>query len=64
MVTSVEAPSITLTVGADITIDPAAPDALRQAIGQALTVENPSYREAEDRGRSTRDLEPDLSYYR
>ncbi len=61
---SVAAPSITLTVGAGITIDSAAPSALRRAIGQALTVENPSYREAEERSRSTRDLEPDLHYYR
>ena len=68
MVSSVEAPvepaPITLTVGAAITIDPAAPVALRRVIGDALTVENPAYREAEERGRSTRDLEPELRYYR
>ncbi len=64
MVASVEAPPVTLTVGADITIDAGAPLALRRAIGEALTVENPSYREAEEHGRSTRDLDPILSYYR
>jgi len=61
---SVEAPPVTLTVGADITIDAGAPLALRRAICEVLTVENPAYREAEEHGRSTRDLEPDLSYYR
>jgi len=64
MVASVEARPITLIVGAEITIDAGVPFALRQAISQALTVENPAYREAEERGRRTRDLEPDLSYYR
>ncbi len=64
MVCSVEAPPITLTVGAAITIDAATPVALRRAIGVALTVDNPAYREAEEHGRSTRDLEPELSYYR
>ncbi len=64
MVASVEALPVTLTVGAEITIDTAAPFELRQAIGQALTVENPAYRDAEERGRSTRDLDPWLFYYR
>ncbi len=68
MVFSVEAPveaaPITLTVGAAITIDPAASVALRRAIGYALTVENPAYREAEEHGRSTRDLDSELRYYR
>jgi len=68
MVTSVEstveAVPITLTVGADITIDAGAPLALRRAIGEALTVENPAYREAEDHSRSTRDLDSNLHYYR
>jgi len=64
MVASVEAPPVTLTVGADITIHAGVPLGLRRAVGEALTVENPAYREAEERGRSTRDLEPDLHYYR
>ena len=41
----------------------AAPLALRLAIRQALTLPNPAYREAEEQGRSTRDLEPKLRYY-
>ncbi len=61
---SVEAPPVTLTVGADINIAAAVPLALRRAIGAALTVENPAYRDAEERGRSTRDLDPWLFYYR
>ena len=64
MLSSVEAPPVTLTVGADITIDAGVPFGLRRAIGAALTVENPAYREAEEHGRSTRDLEPNLDYYR
>ncbi len=63
MVCSVEAPPVTLTVGADITIAAGVPLALRQAIAYALTVENPAYREAEEHGRSTRDLELNLDYY-
>jgi len=64
MLSSVEAPPVTLTVGADITIDGGAPTALRRAIAQALIVENPACREAEERGCSTRDLDPWLFYYR
>jgi len=52
------------TLGAEVTLGAAAPLILRQAIRQALTVPNPLYREAEEQGRSTHDLEPELRYYR
>jgi superfamily II DNA or RNA helicase len=55
--------SVALTAGAAVTIDVAAPLRLRQAIMQALTIENPAYREAEKHGYDTRELEPWLCYY-
>ncbi len=58
------APTVVLTVGADITIDAGVPRGLRRAISDALTLDNPAYREAEEQGRSTRDIEPWLYYAR
>ncbi len=52
------------TLGAEVTLGAAAPLILRLAIRRALTVPNPLYREAEEQGRSTGDLEPELRYYR
>ena len=57
-------PSVVLTVAAEITINGDMPLALRRAITAALTLENPAYREAEEQGRSTAGLDPDLWYYR
>ena len=50
------------TLGAEVTLGATTPTALRRAIRQALTLPNPAYREAEEQGRSTRDLEPTLRY--
>jgi len=58
------APPLPFTLGAEVTLGAAAPLILRLAIRQALTVPNPLYREAEEQGRSTRDLEAELRYYR
>jgi len=55
--------SISLTMGAAITISADAPRDVRQALGEALTLPNPLYGAAEANGRSTRDLEPWLRYY-
>ncbi len=52
-----------LTAGAAVTIDAGAPLPLRQAIMQALTIENLGYRDAEIHGYDTRDLAPCLCYY-
>ncbi len=52
------------TLGTEVTLGAAAPPSLRGAIRQALTLPNPLYREAEEQGRSTRDLDPTLRYYR
>lgn len=56
-------PPLPFTLGAEVTLGAAAPAPLRGAIRQALTLPNPLYREAEEQGRSTRDLEPQLRYY-
>ncbi len=57
-------PPITFTVAAEATIAAGVPPALRRAITQALTLPNPLFLEAEEHGRSTADLEPELYYYR
>ena len=57
-------PPIVLTVAGEITIDADMPLALRCAIIEALTLDNPLFLESEQRGRDTRDLEPELCYYR
>ncbi len=57
-------PPVAFTVAAEITIGGDVPPALRQAITQALTLPNPQFLEAEEHGRSTSDLDADLSYYR
>jgi len=54
---------VALTAGAAVTIDVAAPLALRQAITQALTIPNPAYLEAEQHGYDTRNLPAQLLYY-
>jgi len=54
----------TITVGASTTLDASAPAPVRRAIVDALTLPNPAYREAEENGRSTHDLDPWLSYDR
>jgi len=68
MIAEMQAPSLTppivLTVGGELTIDAAAPLALRCAIVEALTLRNPKYAEAEQHGYDTRALEPELRYYR
>lgn len=53
-------PPISFTVAAEATIAAGVPLALRQAITQALTLGNPVFLEAEEHGRSTADLEPEL----
>ena len=58
------APPISFTVAAEATIAAGVPPALRQAITQALTLPNPLFLEAEEHGRSTAGLDPDLWYYR
>jgi len=57
-------PSAVLTVAAEITIGGDVPLALRRAITAALTLPNPLFREAEEHGRSTAGMDPDLWYYR
>jgi len=58
------APSIALTVAAELTIGAGIPFPLRRALTDALTLPNPLYREAEEHARDTRDLDAELSYYR
>ncbi len=53
---------VKITVAAAATIGAAVPVALRRAISQALTLPNPAWLDAEANGRSTRDLDPYLSY--
>jgi len=60
--TAATTPPVRLTVGGMLIIEAGMPDALRRAIIRALTVENPAYREAEEHGHSTADLEPELHY--
>jgi len=55
---------VKITVAATVTIDATVPPALRHAISQALTLPNPAWLDAEANGRSTRDLDPHLSYAR
>lgn len=52
-----------LSAGAAVTLDAAAPPALRQAVIQALTIPNPAYLEAETHGYDTRGLPAQLVYY-
>jgi len=53
---------VKITVAAAATIGAAVPRALRRAISLALTLPNPAWLDAEANGRSTRDLDPYLSY--
>jgi len=55
--------SVSLAIGATVTIAPDAPRGVRQALSAALTLPNPAYIDAERHGRSTRDLAPWLRYY-
>jgi len=57
-----DAVTVKITVAAAATIDATVPRALRRAISQALTLPNPAWLDAEANGRSTRDLDPHLSY--
>jgi len=61
---AISAPPITLAVAAELTVSASLPLPLRRAIAQALTLENPLYREAEAHGRGTWDIEPELYYWR
>jgi len=61
---AISAPPITLAVAAELTVTASLPLPLRRAITQALTLENPLYREAEDHNRGTWDIEPELFYWR
>jgi len=57
-----DAAPVKITVAAAVTIDATVPVALRHAISLALTLPNPAWLDAEANGRSTRDLDPYLSY--
>jgi len=61
---SLDPAPVKITVAAAATIDATVPPALRRAISLALTLPNPAWLDAEANGRSTRDLDPHLSYAR
>jgi len=60
---ALQSTTVSLTLGAAITIDADAPHGLRRAVAEALTLPNPAYRAAEENGRSTRDLAAWLRYF-